>query len=105
VERRLIELLGPHWLRSWHTAAAAMIRSAPDLRLWLRQKIDGNRSKVWSASSWPACCRPKPTPTLKSPGYTHLQAGPASLPGPPPDGLLEMAERDATEAGRRAPAG
>jgi len=49
-----------------------MIQVGTDLRLWLRQKIDGS-IKVWSASQLALLLQAKAHTDTLIPGYTHLQ--------------------------------
>ena len=71
VEARLVELIGDVG-RKLHTGRSRNDQVATDLRLWLRDEIDGNLARLRDAQS-ALLEQAESYPGAVLPGYTHLQ--------------------------------
>ena len=92
VERRLIELLGPLG-KKLHTGRSRNDQVGTDLRLWLRQKIDGLDGSLRRFQR-ALLTQAEAHPDTLIPGYTHLQRAQPLALAHHLLAYVEMAERD-----------
>jgi len=92
VERRLIELLGPVG-KKLHTGRSRNDQVGTDLRLWLRQKIDGLDASL-RRFQIALLTQAEAHPDTLIPGYTHLQRAQPLALAHHLLAYVEMAERD-----------
>jgi argininosuccinate lyase len=92
VERRLIERLGPLG-KKLHTGRSRNDQVGTDLRLWLRQKIDG-LDRCLHRFQLALLAQAETHPDTLIPGYTHLQRAQPICLAHHLLAYVEMAERD-----------
>jgi argininosuccinate lyase len=97
VEHRLIELLGPVG-KKLHTGRSRNDQVGTDLRLWLRQKIDGLDASL-RRFQLALLTQAEAHPDTLIPGYTHLQRAQPLALAHHLLAYVEMAERDRQRLG------